>query len=68
MKTYGEWRYSSAVFLTSALDGSEWPASRPGRFIPGETAAGTHRTGGWMGPKGGLDAVKKNESLVYVGK
>jgi len=24
------------VFLTSALDGCEWTASRPGRFIPGK--------------------------------
>jgi hypothetical protein len=24
-------------FLTSALDGGEWSASRPGRFTPGET-------------------------------
>jgi hypothetical protein len=26
--------YSSTHFLTSALDGGEWSASRPGRFIP----------------------------------
>jgi hypothetical protein len=25
-------------FLTSALDGDEWPTSRRGRFIPGKTA------------------------------
>jgi hypothetical protein len=24
------------AFLTSALDGGKWPASRPGRFTPGE--------------------------------
>jgi hypothetical protein len=29
-----EWRYSSTQFLTSALEGSEWSASRPGRFTP----------------------------------
>jgi len=28
----GEWKYSSHVFLTSALDGGECSASRPGRF------------------------------------
>jgi hypothetical protein len=27
-------RYSSYSFLTSALDGSEWSASRPGRALP----------------------------------
>jgi hypothetical protein len=28
----GDWRYSSTHSLTSALDGGEWSASRPGRF------------------------------------
>jgi hypothetical protein len=31
---WGERRYSSYSFLTSALDGSEWSASRPGRALP----------------------------------
>jgi hypothetical protein len=48
----GEWRYSSN-FLTSALDGGEWSTSRPGCFTPC-----THWIGGWVGPRGGLDAVK----------
>jgi hypothetical protein len=30
----GEKRYSSYSFLTSALDGGEWSASRPGRALP----------------------------------
>jgi hypothetical protein len=30
----GERRYSSYSFLTSALDGGEWSASRPGRSLP----------------------------------
>jgi len=30
----GEWRYSSTHSLTSVLDGGEWSASRPSRFIP----------------------------------
>jgi hypothetical protein len=30
----GETRYSSYSFLTSALDGDEWSASRPGRTLP----------------------------------
>jgi len=29
----GEWRYSF-THSTSALDGSEWSSSRPGRFTP----------------------------------
>jgi hypothetical protein len=32
--TLGERRYSSYSFLTSALDGGEWSASRPGRALP----------------------------------
>jgi hypothetical protein len=31
----GEWRYSSTLSLTSALDGGEWSTSRLGRFTPG---------------------------------
>jgi hypothetical protein len=42
MKAYWELRYSSTHSLTSALDGGEWSASRPGRFTPSETAPGTH--------------------------
>jgi len=30
------------VFLTSALDGGEWPVSHPGRFTLGKRAPGTH--------------------------
>jgi hypothetical protein len=34
---WGERRYSSYSFLTSALDGGEWSASRPGRALsPGK--------------------------------
>jgi hypothetical protein len=34
MKAYGGCKYSSTHSLTSALDGGEWSASRPGRFTP----------------------------------
>jgi hypothetical protein len=58
----GEWRwYSSTHFLTSALDGDEWLASRPGRFTPGERAPGTHWIGGWVDPRAVLDAVVKRK-------
>jgi hypothetical protein len=43
--------------LTSALDGGEWSASRPGRFTPRERAPDTHWIGGWVGPRAVLDAV-----------
>jgi hypothetical protein len=47
--------------LTSALDGGEWSASRPGRFTPRERAPGTHWIGGWVGPRAVLDAVVKRK-------
>jgi hypothetical protein len=53
----GEWRYSSTHSLTSALDGTEWSASRPGRFTPKERAHGTHWVGGWVCLRAVLDAV-----------
>jgi hypothetical protein len=37
-------------FLTSALNGGEWSASRPCRFTPGERKHGTYWIGGW-GPQ-----------------
>jgi hypothetical protein len=57
----GKWRYSSTHFLTSALDGSERSASRPGRFTARERAAVTHWIGGWVGPRAGLDTVVKRK-------
>jgi hypothetical protein len=47
--------------LTSALDGGEWSASRPGRFTARERAPGTHWIGGWVGPRAVLDAVMKRK-------
>jgi hypothetical protein len=51
----GNWK------LISALDGSEWSASRPGRFTPMETDPGTHWIGGWVGHRAVLDAVVKRK-------
>jgi hypothetical protein len=53
-------------FLTSALDGDEWSASRPGCYTPGEVAPNTHWIGGWVGPRAGLNAVEKRKSC-YAG-
>jgi hypothetical protein len=48
--------YSSCSFLTSALDGGEWSASRPGSTLPpGKGPSGTRCTGGWEGPRACLD-------------
>jgi hypothetical protein len=55
------------VFLPSALDGSDWSASRPGRFTPGERAPGTHCIGGWASPRSGLDDMEKRKFLTLPG-
>jgi len=48
--------------LTAALDGGEWSASRPVRFIPPEErVAGTNWIGGWEGSRAGLDTVLKRK-------
>jgi hypothetical protein len=39
------------AFSTSALNGGEWSASRPGRFTPRERTPGTHWIGGWVRPQ-----------------
>jgi hypothetical protein len=52
------------IFLTSALVGGEWSASRPGRFTPAERAPVTHGVGGWVDPRAGLDDVEKRKFLT----
>jgi hypothetical protein len=42
MKAYGGVYVQIHIFLTSALVGGEWSASRPGRFTPS-----THWEAGW---------------------
>jgi hypothetical protein len=55
------------IFLTSALAGDDWSASRPGRFTPRDRAPGTHWIGGWVGSKAGLDDVEKRKFLTVRG-
>jgi len=55
------------AYLTSALDGGEWSASRPGRFTPGKGVTVTHWIRGWVGPRAGLGAVAKRKILVPTG-
>jgi hypothetical protein len=59
MNTYGGVDVQIQVFLTSALVGGEWSASRPCCFTPGERAPGTHGTGGWVDPRARLDDTEK---------
>jgi hypothetical protein len=50
MKTYGGVDLWMHVFLTSALVGGEWLASRSDRFTPGERVPDTHWIRGWVAP------------------
>jgi hypothetical protein len=67
MKAYWGLDMQIHIFLTSASVGDEWSASRPGRFIRGERAAGTHWIGGWVGPSVGLDDLEKRQFLTLPG-
>jgi hypothetical protein len=60
MKVYGGVDVQIRIFLTSALAGGEWSASRLGRFTPRDRALRTHWIGGWVDPRAGLDGVEKN--------
>jgi hypothetical protein len=46
-------------FMTSALDEGGWSTSRLGRLYPREKPV-TYRTGGWVGPRAGLDRCRKS--------
>jgi hypothetical protein len=59
--------YRSTFFLTSALVGGGWSASRRGRFIPGERTPGTHWIGGWVNPRAGLNDLEKRKFLTLSG-
>jgi hypothetical protein len=65
MKVYGGVDVYTYVFLTSALVGGEWSASRPGRFTPGERAPSTHWIGGWVDLRTGLNDVEKENSFPH---
>jgi hypothetical protein len=59
MKAYAGVDIQIHIFLTLALFGGEWSASRPCRFTPGERTPGTHWIGGWVDPRADLDDVGK---------
>jgi hypothetical protein len=63
MKTYGGLDVSMHVFLTSALVGGEWSASRPGRFTPPRI----HWIGSWVDLRAGLDDVERRTILILLG-
>jgi hypothetical protein len=58
----GQRMYSSYSFTPPALDGGEWSASLLGRALPpGKGPPGTHCTGGWVGPRDGLDTEARGK-------
>jgi hypothetical protein len=66
LRRIGELGYSSTHSLTSALDGGEWSASRPGRFIPGERDPCTHWIAGWVGPRAVLDTMAQFHTKFHT--
>jgi hypothetical protein len=61
----GERRYGPSHSLTTALEGGEWLTTRPAAFTPGKIH-GTHCTGGWVGPRAGLDAETRGKTSAPV--
>jgi hypothetical protein len=53
--------YWSGGTAPSALDGDEWSASHPGSFIHRDRAPGTHKIGGWLGPRVSVDMVVRRK-------
>jgi hypothetical protein len=48
-------------FLTLALDGVKWTASRSCRFTPWENAPDVHCVGGWAGLRTSLGVVENRK-------
>jgi hypothetical protein len=65
MKTYGGVDVLTHSSLTSALARGEWSASWPGRFTSGKRAPDTHWIGDLVGPRAGLDDMKKSKFLPH---
>jgi hypothetical protein len=56
MKAHGGVGVWFHIFLTSALVGGEWSASRPAGFTPGKRAPGTH----WIGGRNAYKILEQN--------
>jgi hypothetical protein len=54
-------------FLTSALDGGEWSASRPLRVALRDIAPVVRCIGDWIGPRARLDAVGTGKNCCSAG-
>jgi hypothetical protein len=67
MKAYWGSEGITPRILTSALDGGEWSASRPGRFTSGEATTDAHWMGGCLDNRAGLDAVVRKKFPAPTG-
>jgi hypothetical protein len=65
---WGDRRYSPSSFLTAALDGGEWSASRPSRALPPEKGPPVHilQEAGWA-PEPVWTQRLQDKSSVPVG-
>jgi len=52
------------TFLNSTLDGHEWSASDPGRFIPGKDSLVPSEQEMWVSPKASADILEERTSLA----
>jgi hypothetical protein len=57
--------YINHIFLTTLLAGGYLSASRPGRFIPGERATGTHWIGRCVDTRDGLNMWRIENSYSH---
>ena len=55
----GETQVQLHSFITPALDGNAWSASRYGRCTPDAGDHGAHCIGGWLGSTPGMDVSEK---------
>jgi hypothetical protein len=59
LRSKGEKRYNSILSLASALEGGGVASSTPRPLHPREKP-GTHCTGGWLGPRAGLEGCENS--------
>ena len=66
MQPLKTWRRGglSVVILKIGIGWGEESVTRPDRFTVGETAPITHRIGGWVDLRAGLEAFMKGKSLA----
>jgi hypothetical protein len=60
---WGEKVYSSYSFTTTALDGASGQRHAPAMLYPEGRTHGTHWTGGWVGPRAGLDTETRGKII-----